>query len=51
MRRLAEKGFTPERKIQRSDPGEALSKKRIAFALKHKDPICGLALPPPPPSP
>ena len=34
-RRLAAKGYKPERKIQKSDPGEVLSKKRVAFAKKH----------------
>ena len=35
-RRLAEKGYRPEKKIQKSDPGPALTKKRIAFARRHQ---------------
>lgn len=36
IRRLADKGLKPERKLQKSDPGPALSTKRIAFARKHQ---------------
>jgi hypothetical protein len=32
---LAEKRFTPQKKIQKSDPGPALQKRRLAFAKKH----------------
>jgi hypothetical protein len=35
IRRLADKGFVPERKIQKSDPGVQLSKKRIGFGKKY----------------
>jgi len=37
IRRLGEKGFKPERKIQKSDPGPALCKKRISFGKKNAD--------------
>ena len=37
IRRLAEKGFVPDRKMQKSDPGPALMKKRLAFVRKYKD--------------
>lgn len=37
VRRLAEKGYHPERKIQRTDTSVVLSKKRSVFADKHKD--------------
>jgi len=37
IRRLADKGFSPQKKIQKTDPGVQLSKKRIAFAKKYKD--------------
>ena len=38
--RLAEKGFKPERKIQTSDPGPALCKRRLKFAKanQHRTP-------------
>jgi hypothetical protein len=32
IRRLAEKGYRPEKKINKSDPGPALATKRIAFS-------------------
>ena len=37
IRRLAEKGYKPNRKIQKSDPGPALQKKRLVFVRKYKD--------------
>jgi hypothetical protein len=36
-RRLAEKGYRPEKKINKSDPGVALSGKRIAFARNYRN--------------
>ena len=36
IRRLAEKGYRPEKKINKSDPGPALAKKRIAFARMYR---------------
>ncbi len=36
IRRLGDKGYKAEEKIQKSDPGPTLMKKRIAFAKKHK---------------
>jgi len=35
IRRLADKGYKPQNKIQKSDPGIALSKKRVAFAKRY----------------
>jgi len=35
IRRLAEKGYKPERKIQKTDPGPALASKRTLFAQKY----------------
>jgi hypothetical protein len=34
---LAEKGYKPEVKLQKSDPGVALAKKRVTFGRKHQD--------------
>ena len=36
IRRLAEKGYRPEKKVNKSDPGPALAKKRIAFARMYR---------------
>ena len=35
IRRVASKGFKPERKIAKNDPGPALMKKRLNFAKKY----------------
>ena len=35
IRRLAAKGYKPERKISKNDPGPALMKKRLKFAKKY----------------
>lgn len=35
IRRLADKGFHPEKKIKKSDPGPALALKRISFSKKY----------------
>ena len=35
-RRLADKGYTPGKKINKNDPGPALQKKRLAFVAKHE---------------
>ena len=37
IRRLAAKGFFPQRKLNKSDPGVKQKAKRAAFARKHKD--------------
>lgn len=34
IRRLAEKRYTPKKKVQKSDPGPALAKRRVVFAEK-----------------
>ena len=36
IRRLADKGYKPERKIQKSDPGVALAKKRVIWCKKRE---------------
>ena len=36
IRRLAEKRYTPTKKVQKSDPGPALAKRRVSFTDKHK---------------
>ena len=35
IRRLADKGYTPEEKLDKQDPGPALAKKRLVFAREH----------------
>ena len=37
IRRLADKGYSPERKINKSDPGVKLSKTRKSFGKKYRD--------------
>lgn len=37
IRRLADKGFKPEKKISKSDPGPALAKRRVKFSKKYMD--------------
>lgn len=37
IRRLAAKGFTPQKKLAKNDPGVALRKRRWKFALKFED--------------
>ena len=37
IRRLADKGYKAETKIEKSDPGPALAKRRCEFAEEHKD--------------
>ena len=37
IRRLAEKGYKPEKKINKSDPGPALALKRVAWCRKNSD--------------
>ncbi len=37
IRRLASKGYTAQKKLQKSDPGIKLQKKRVAFGDKHRD--------------
>ena len=36
IRRLADKGYTAQKKLSKSDPAEAQKKKRVLFAEKHK---------------
>ena len=37
IRRLGDKGYKPEMKIQKSDPGPALAKKRVDFCKPYED--------------
>jgi hypothetical protein len=37
IRRLAEKGYKPEKKLNKTDPGPALKMKRCSFGRKHED--------------
>ena len=37
IRRLAEKGYTPKKKLNKFAPNEALKRKRLAFCRKHAD--------------
>jgi transposase len=37
IRRLAAKGYTPQKKLNKSDPGHSQKLKRTAFCRKHKD--------------
>ena len=39
IRRLADKGFKPEKKINKSDPGPALALKRVAWCKKNSDKV------------
>ena len=36
IRRLASKGYIPEKKINKSDPGDALAKRRVVFSSKYQ---------------
>ena len=36
IRRLADKGYKPSKKIRKTDPGQALGKRRLDFAKKHQ---------------
>jgi len=36
-RRLADKGYTPQKKLSKTDPPEEQKKKRIAFCKEHKE--------------